>query len=108
MTTSLASRRLLSGLDRIRDALEAGDYAMLETRIGEYDTALRACFSSTPPEVTLEECRELQEQHAELQATMHRLRDEAAEWLRNDRRTRQAILAYAGSRSSRRRGTGLR
>lgn len=102
MSTSLASRRLQTGLERIRDALDAGDYAVLETRIGEYDTALRTCFASTPPELTLEECQQLQRQQAELQAAMHRLRDEAAEWLRNDRRTRHAIQAYAG----RRRGVG--
>ncbi|MFT4246807.1 MAG: hypothetical protein QM581_02055 [Pseudomonas sp.] len=107
MTTSLASRRLLSGLEQIRDALEAGDYAVLEARLGEYDAALRACFSSEPPKVTLDECRQLQQRHAELQAAMHRLRDEAAEWLRNDRRIRHAIQAYAGPRGLRRRG-GLR
>lgn len=106
--SSLAARRLLSGLDRIRASLDAGDYPALERQIADYDAGLRACLDADPNALSQDDYRELQRRQADLQAAMHRLRDEAADWLRNDRRTRHAIQAYAGLRTLRRRGAGAR
>ncbi len=101
MTTSLASRRLMSGLHRIRAALDAADYPLLEDQMGEYASALQACFANGTTELSIEECHALQEQHDALQARMRNLRDEAAAWLRQQRHANQAIQAYTGVRRRR-------
>lgn len=99
-----AANRLKSELEGIIDALHAENYASVEERIGAYDHSLRACFSQQPPLLTVDECKQLQKMQNEIQSCMQQVRDEAADWLRAERRTRYAVQAYGGRGSRRLRG----
>ncbi len=101
---SIVARKLMSELESIQDALRVENYPVVEERLGAYDTSLRACFAQPTPVLSIDECQKLQQMQAQVLDTMRQMRDEAAEWLRNNRQTRHAIQAYTGLRAIRRRG----
>lgn len=103
-----AFQRLIHALETVADALAAGDYPEVERRIASYGASLRECFSQSVPALSADECGRLQHRHAELHSQMQQLRDGAAQWLRNDRRTRHVIQAYSHYRGGRHGGVGLR
>lgn len=94
---ALAAQTLLRDLQAIRTGLDGDDFETLQRRVTAYVQALRAGIEATA--LSREDCRQLRQIQRELQAIILRRRDEAITWLSQNRRMRNAIVAYSRSRS---------
>lgn len=97
MNASAPMQQLHEELNAIECALQAKDYAQVQTRAGQYRTAVHDLLHGGAEKPSKEQCLELRDMHLKLQSLIGQRRDDAQHWLQQRQKKLQAIQAYKRS-----------
>jgi hypothetical protein len=100
MSKDTVAEQLHAELLQIRATLRAGDLTDVQTLVNAYRRNVQLSLQCQDAQVTRAQCLQLHELHVTIQDEIRMRRDQAADWLRQRRRTSAAIQAY--NRSARR------